>query len=272
MKRIVRLGPIALWIACGWLHAQAPAPLSNTYQFPFWSDGDVDSGDKPFHIGYRTGFVISNPNAEPVKVDLFFNDSDGRTVVQTLSDGQGTSRFVAAHATVNITTPAAWQSAQRFGNVTASSESKFMIAVEVQLVHIPNPAIVTPVARDPRISVMRMEAARTAGVVLISWERSATTDTAFIFANTVSQALILRITSFSGLKQIQSVKELFVGAGATVIYTIGDLDSFPSLLEPGAPRNHGFIRIEAPNGMLVTGVVFRTVQDPIVLPAALATP
>ena len=108
MTRFPWIGPVVLWLACGaFVHAQAPPPLSAQYLFPFWSDGDVDSGDKAFHIGYQTGVVITNPNSEPLTVDLRFFDDEGKSLLVTLSDGLATTRVIGRWATVNITTAAA---------------------------------------------------------------------------------------------------------------------------------------------------------------------
>ena len=119
---------------------------------------------------------------------------------------------------------------------------------------------------------MRIEPARSAGTTLISWERTATTDTAFIISNVSPDVLQQQITASSSVPQSQTISNLFLGPYGTVIRTIKDFDGFPPLIDVRAPRNSGYIRVEAPSGIIVTGVVFRTVQDPIVLPAAVAAP
>ena len=115
---------------------------------------------KPFHIGYRTGFVISNPNADPLTVEITFYASEGRTTNVVMSDGAGAVRVVPPRATVNLTTPAGWRTPQRFGYVTVSGNLQFFMTVQVELVHIQNPAVPSATAVDPRVSVMRMEAAK----------------------------------------------------------------------------------------------------------------
>ncbi|MBI2821403.1 MAG: hypothetical protein HYX74_04210 [Acidobacteria bacterium] len=273
MKRFLWVASVTLW-AClgGLLRAQSPPVLSATYQFPFWSDGDVDSGEKDFHIGYRTGFVITNPTSDFLTVDLDFVNSEGIPVFPRLSDGLTTTRILDPRATINVTTLAAWNSPQRFGYVTARGSAQFLISVQLELVHIPNPAIASLVASDPRISVLRIEPARNSGQVLVSWEQSATTDTAFIFANISGDVAVGTVTAFSGAKQVQTFNQFILATGNTIIRTIRDFDGNPSLLNREVERNHGYLRIDSPVGVIVVGVVFRTVQDPIVMPAALAAP
>ncbi|HEY3129526.1 MAG TPA: hypothetical protein VGL91_08710 [Acidobacteriota bacterium] len=272
MRRILTTCFLIVAGCAGSVRAQAPALINDEYRFPFWSDGDV-GGPGPFHFGYRTGFVITNPNDELMTVDLVLYDSDGGIANLPLSDGQVRQRLVRPHATINITTPALWQSPQHFGQVRANGNFPFLISVQVELVRIQDPAI-APTNLDPRISVMRMEASRTPVTVFISWERSATTDTAFIFSNTSSEKKSGLITAYSGLMQGGlSVTEVTVPANGTIITTISDFNnSFSPVVFPAEARNQGVLKVQFGAGTVMsTGVVFRTVQDPIVMPAAIAS-
>ena len=272
MRRILTIGLLMVAGYASSARAQAPALINDEYRFPFWSDGDV-GGPGPFHYGYRTGFVITNPNDELMTVELILYDFDGGITNLPLSDGQGRQRLVRPHATINITTPAAWRSPQRFGQVRANGNFPFLITVQVELVRIQDPAIASPNV-DPRISVMRMEASRTPVTVFISWERSVTTDTAFVFSNTSPEKRSGLITAYSGvIPGGLSVTEVTVPANGTIITTISDFNnSFSPIVDPTEPRNHGVLKVQFAAGtVMATGVVFRTVQDPIVMPAAIAS-
>ena len=93
MRRILAIGLLIVAGCAGSVRAQAPALINDEYRFPFWSDGDV-GGPGPFHYGYRTGFVITNPNDELMTVELVLYDFDGGITNLPLSDGQGRQRLV----------------------------------------------------------------------------------------------------------------------------------------------------------------------------------
>ncbi len=82
------------------------------------------------------------------------------------------------------------------------------------------------------------------------------------------------VTAFSGLRLGgQSTTEFTVPANGTVITTISNFtDKFSPVIVPTEPRNHGVLKVQFAAGVVMTtGVVFRTVQDPILMPAAMAS-